>query len=410
MDDIDGQLRLLREQVGNSRALLEWLTYRIDVNKAFYLVCEPGYPNYGDELIAGEWLKYLARVHPDIPVVVDCARPGPASAILRLKHPHLTIVDTVARLTLENDFVKNGVAGLPQIAEFVRKALDDESTAARYVAGIHLLQYGVRSVHILGGGYLNARWYANLARLELGAWGAERHIPVIMTGAGLMPLDDDVAAGYARRSVASFERCTLRDEQSYESVRGANCELAPDDCFINGLEGCYSDDDNLPEIMVCVQSDLVDDRNALYSHVADVLHEWNVDAELEIGVIECNPYVDYPILPYLQERGYRCRFFPTSYLLDRGFPARPGQRWLSTRYHPHVLAAARGCSGAYIAVDDEYYGIKHHAVLRMGSHWSESRIGAGAVSPGAGFTDDDLPWRYARQIRHTASVVYGYEG
>ena len=27
--------------------------------KAFYLIAEPGYPNYGDELIAGEWLSLL---------------------------------------------------------------------------------------------------------------------------------------------------------------------------------------------------------------------------------------------------------------------------------------------------------------------------------------------------------------
>ena len=50
--------------------------------KAFYLIAEPGYPNYGDELIAGEWLSLLGKYYPETPVVVDCARPGRISKFL----------------------------------------------------------------------------------------------------------------------------------------------------------------------------------------------------------------------------------------------------------------------------------------------------------------------------------------
>ncbi len=119
------------------------------------------------------------------------------------------------------------------------------------------------------------------------------------------------------------------------------------------------------------------------------------------------PYVDYPIVTALQSEGYRVAFFPLDNLLRRGLPARPGQRWLTTRFHPHLLAAAKGCSGSFISVSEEYYGVKHHAVLRMGSRWTNSIIGAPAGAPGPGFADVHAPERYSRQIRQAASGVYG---
>ena len=76
--------------------------------KAFYLIAEPGYPNYGDELIAGEWLSLLGKYYPETPVVVDCARPGPAAVILRDKHPHAIFTDTLRRLGTENPFPYDG--------------------------------------------------------------------------------------------------------------------------------------------------------------------------------------------------------------------------------------------------------------------------------------------------------------
>lgn len=111
MDAIDAQLEKMRVQQQIDHTLLESMRWDVPQKKAFYLICEPGFPNYGDELIAAEWLKYLAAAHPDVPVIMDCLRPGPASAILRGYHPHLTVVDTVARLTFENEYAEASVGG-----------------------------------------------------------------------------------------------------------------------------------------------------------------------------------------------------------------------------------------------------------------------------------------------------------
>lgn len=80
-------------------------------------------------------------------------------------------------------------------------------------------------------------------------------------------------------------------------------------------------------------------------------------------------------LRVIRDHGWEPVLFPLQNLIDHGFPARSGQRWLSTRYHPHLLAAARGCSGTFIPVKPGYYDVKHAAVLRMGSRWTQTTIG-----------------------------------
>lgn len=405
----NARMDALEAETSRNRALLESMRSDAVHNKAFYLVCEPGYPNYGDELIAAEWLKYLAATHPETPVVLDCKRPGPASVILRGLHPHCTVVDTVSRITFENVYADGDISrgAVGDIARFLHGVLDNEGLAARYASGVHLLRDGVRSVHFLGGGYMNGTWTANLARLELGAWAHEKGLPVLATGTGLMPLSAE-ASQYVQETVSRFDRFSVRDERSFDVLGGAtNAVLSPDDCFVNALEGCYAPADQLPDVMICVQSDLVDDSEALYRHIFSMLEVWNVTAEDTIGVVECNPYLDRPIFDRLEESGFSPVFFPATFLLEQGFPAREGQRWITTRYHPHILAAAKGCAGAYVCVNREYYGVKHEAVKRMGSRWSESVIGEPVPAPGPGFADRDAPYKFARQIRQVASVLYG---
>ena len=63
-----------------------------------YLVATTGHPNYGDELIAATWLKYLARVTPDSEVWLDCPNPGPSEVLLGHLHPKVRFTDTFWRL------------------------------------------------------------------------------------------------------------------------------------------------------------------------------------------------------------------------------------------------------------------------------------------------------------------------
>ena len=401
-------------------------------SKCHYLIGEAGYPNYGDELIAREWVKYLAQVDPEVPVVLDCLCAGPAAAICSGLHPKFSVVDTVAQMCMidrahiydeqhaVSDSVEPAAAGaptieeipVPQIANRVLAALDAEGLDARYAAGIRLLNNRALDMHVIGGGYMHSFWNANLARLAVAKWAQAHGKPAVVSGVGLEPLDAEDAEWVA--DIAShITAFSCRDMPSLDAIDSSHsyATLAPDDCFVNGLEGVYLPDEaagDLPETMVCVQTDLVPDPAALLDHMVAVLQAWEAPAGERVGVVECIPYDSMDALRVIRDHGWEPVLFPLQNLIDHGFPARSGQRWLSTRYHPHLLAAARGCSGTFIPVKPGYYDVKHAAVLRMGSRWTQTTIGDSLIpKPGPGFADPSVRFAYRDQIRAQVAPLYG---
>lgn len=381
--------------------------------KALYLVCEPGWPNYGDELIAREWLRYISSIDSDLPVILDCNRPGSAAAILYGVHRNLVCVDTIARLTFENEFVKgeHALESVSEIASAVRQALDWQGGNPRYASGVKLLEDTIAGVHYLGGGYLNGTWKPNLARLELGRWATDHGIPVIATGLGLMPLSKEDLS-YVTAAVADFDYVGVRDIDTFNALGGVRgLHLDADDCFINGLENCIQSDEGqtLPEFMVCVQHEFRCDSSLVFDAVDRTLKKWGVNPGIDlVGVVECNPIIDRYIYDYLIDRGYRLEFYPTLDLLTNGLPIRYGQKWICSRYHPHLIASSFGCSGAFLNVDKDYYPIKQNAVLRMGSRWSHISLEDIPEYPGFGFEELDMRYRYRDQIRNGVSDFYNH--
>ncbi|NBH07994.1 polysaccharide pyruvyl transferase family protein, partial [Amycolatopsis sp. SID8362] len=127
--------------------------------RVHYLVGPSGYPNFGDELIAATWLRYLARTEPDAEVWLDTHSPGPAQLLLGDLHPRLRCTDTLWRLCGEAPSDEPG-----EVAEWVRAAVADPGLAPRWDAGIDLL--GRTDVlHVIGGGYLNALWPRHIGLL-----------------------------------------------------------------------------------------------------------------------------------------------------------------------------------------------------------------------------------------------------
>lgn len=401
VDEMQGQLTHIQ-------SVLETVHHDVVHESAYYLFAEPGYPNYGDELIAREWIKYLAERCPTVPVYLDCARPGPAAAILEGLHPHLVVTDTVARLSHENTAAENDETTC-SIASHVYDAIDDESQSARYAVGIRLIRNKTRGAHILGGGWLNSQWKENLARLAAVDWFRDNGIPAIGTGLGLVPLDEQ-DRDYVSKVLSKMNALSCRDTSSRQLLPADDNRftLSVDDCFVNGLDGVYTSKTELPQVMICVQSDFVQDRDVLMKHVEAILQHWQIPENEEIGIVECMPYGDNSIFYYLRDIGRKVTLFSTQSLLDEGFPAVPGQLWISTRYHPHLLAAARGCSGVFISPDTAYYGVKHQAVLDMGSHWVNAAIGNPIPQAGNGFEHPDAMVRqYRDAVRASASALYG---
>lgn len=242
------------------------------------MICEPGWPNYGDELIAREWLRYISSIDPDLPVILDCNRPGSAAAILYGIHRNFVCADTIARLAFENEFVKgdHALESVSEIASAVRRALDWQGGNPHYASGVKLLEDTIAGVHYLGGGYLNGTWKPYLARLELGRWATDHGIPAVATGLGLMPLSKDDSS-YVNAAFENFDYVGVRDANTYDALNGVrNLHLDVDDCFVNGLEDCIRTDasESLPEYMVCVQHEFCCDSRLVFDAVDRTLKKW----------------------------------------------------------------------------------------------------------------------------------------
>lgn len=122
--------------------------------------------------------------------------------------------------------------------------------------------------------------------------------------------------------------------------------------------------------VLCVQSDLVDDQEALWTWVQETLTAWEVTGP-DLLVVECIPYGDYAIWQHVVEEHFPgAEFMPFARLWREGLPVGEDVRWLTTRFHPHLLASAAGCEG--VAVDAHgagYYAVKHGSVQAAGSLW-----------------------------------------
>lgn len=351
-----------------------------------YLVAPTGHPNFGDEFIAGAWLRTLARRRPWSRVVLDCPNPGMVGVLHAGLHPRLTVTDTLFRL-----------------AEAVHADVPE------------------------GDGH-----WAGAAR------GGRDAVRLLATGMGLAPAglyDEPMSRIWPR-----FDLIDVRDDDSLSIARAAvgaapaRVTRSGDDAWAvlgsgdledNGLghgEGTPGSD---RPIVLCLQGDLLADRDSAADDPADdsvadpaadpagvladaviaALRGWEVDgrpvAGRDIAVVEAIPGVDVRVweriahrAPDLADGAHVVRF---AELWDRGLPARAGQRWLTTRFHPHLIAAARGARGVALDVHVRgYYSVKHGSVVAAGSGWPVASLDdVAAAEPGPGMPESAVERRRA---------------
>jgi len=327
----------------------------------YYLVAPVGHPNYGDELIAASWLRHLAEVAPDADVWVDTHSPGPAAVLLDGLHPRAKFTDTLWRLCWEAPSEDPW-----QAAAWVREAVHNPGMMPRLHHGIELLAT-VDVVHVVGGGYINRLWPKQIGLLAGAVAAAERSGGrAAMTGQGLLPACDDV--GPLLRALADrFEIVEVRDDASAELL---DVPVGLDDAFIGIGPHLYDEAEDLPEVMLCLQSDLVEvGVGKLAGAVLSMVRSWKIPTE-KIGVVEGVPRVDREVFALLERELPGARFYPFSHIWTHGLPVSPGQTWISTRFHLHMLAAAAGASGVAVSIHPDYYATKHRSLAALGSHWT----------------------------------------
>lgn len=364
-----------------------------------YLVGTSGNPNYGDELITATWLKYLARVAPNSEVWVDCPNPGPSAVLLAHLHPRARFTDTFWRLSWEAP-----ADGPWEVASFVQHAINNPGLAPRWVAGIELAARA-DVVHVIGGGFVNGIWPRHIGLLAAAVAAVRRSSGrAVMTGQGLWPVAEE-AQPLLRNLVAQFTTADVRDDSS-ASLIGAGASMTGDDMFFGIDQSLYRPDD-LREIMICVQSDMLDvSVPALAGFLLDTLRTWGVRPE-QVGIIEGIPRVDREVFALVEHDLPGARFYPFSEIMDAGLPAAAGQRWLSTRFHMHLMAAAVGAHGVAVSINSNYYTNKHRSLIERGSGWSLSEgLQIPAVPTGGGFSADALRETQEQKVK-LASSIYG---
>lgn len=400
-------------------------------DEVIYLIAPTGFPNYGDEVIARAWLTHLALTRPRATVVLDCYGPGQACLLLRDVHPRALFVDTLWQLmqfanhvdpeesgdTADPDSVDTGLpdpraldpaaldpaaldpaaldpaalapAALDPAApwEWVARAATDPGLAPRLAEGIDLLGRA-STLHFLGGGYLNRIWPERaslvIAAAEVARGSGAR---LVATGQGLIPrVEGEIWAPLAR-ALESFTVLDVRDRESarlfedrrpvLETGDDAWLTLAP---HISRRHPTYAPVAGAASnggVILCLQGDLTEDFEsgglrgpaAMADYVARILDAWEVPGEV-VTVIEGIPGIDFQVPALLGDRIAGCRVIPLQEMWRRGLPAGAGQTWISTRFHPHLLAAAAGDSGVAIATRADYYSIKHKLLTDVGSQWT----------------------------------------
>jgi hypothetical protein len=366
---------------------------------SFYLVSPAGVPNFGDEFLTRAWLDWLSAHHPDAEVWLDCIEPGRASHLFADTHPRLRVTNTLWQLAHLNP-----AGELATDAQRAAGAAIDLGTP-QLDLGLDALRR-MTSIHLLGGGYLNSLWPLNLTMLSALAAVKETYgVPVFATGQGLLPQTDETSQ-LVRPLLERFDYVESRDAEGAELFA---VEEGIDDAFLAfaNVRPVFAEYET-PDVMVLLQGDFFggDSEGAVREAIRKFARTHGPDKS--IGFVEARPPDDARFV----DADPQASLFPFMRIWEEGVPARPGQTWLSSRFHFHFLAAAAGARGVAVSNVPGYYDVKHASMQRAGSGWPV--VGAQDLLEGSlpvpdvdsAFSESTVA-RLATQKAAVAKTLYG---
>ena len=346
--------------------------------EVLYLVATSGHPNYGDEFITAAWLRFLARTRPEAEVWLDCPEPGAAIHLFDGLHPRLRITNTL--WTLVHELKKLAPAEADSHGDRVIEHLG----TPRFDTGLLTVRRAT-TVHFLGGGYLHALWPHHLRLLRLARKVKEvTGARLVATGLGLQPVHDLESL---RDDLAAFDHVSVRDQPSAEA---AGVSMTCDDAFlalpsVPGYNLRPGSEEESDEVYVCLQNDIGTPEN--FDHMVDLVAaalERPEYADRPVFYVEAIPGSDRIAFERLGGLIPEENFVSFVKLWGEGFPGRPGQTWITTRFHLHLLAASCGAEGTAIEVDEEFYRVKHGSLVDAGTGWALTTVGATELAAPSG--------------------------
>lgn len=336
-----------------------------------YMIGGAGNGNFGDELIVRGWLSFLREAGVTDPVVCDENYASISRRFIGTLFPDALFAEDVNRLK------SRGADTF--FAAFSRGWRFYENGGFERHPDLAQLQERLQKtkvLHMHGGGYINTIWPKNAFLLGFtAATKREYGCRLVGTGLGLLPAANppELYLPILREAIETFDLLEVRDRWAFDWLR----RISDAPCVVNGLDDSFL----LP-------------REAPQGTGPRTLHlSWFSFAQ---GFDEMMAYATGPEAKDFErilfwactDQDMRCfeklkescpRAESTSWqeLVKGPLPVRPGDVLLTARFHPHMLAARYGATGAY-RVDRGYYDVKQGSIVDLGSPFRQ--IGAGPLS------------------------------
>ncbi|WP_346827632.1 polysaccharide pyruvyl transferase family protein [Serratia inhibens] len=328
--------------------------------KVFYLISAAGMPNFGDDMLTRYWVDYLQEKFPGCTIYLDAVDSVVASELF----PTARCVDYVWRLV---------------------QALGDEGSVEEKFADSYTLPSrerlmgkifgGAHSIHLLGGGYINELWGANVRLMELTAYFAKKHdLACYGTGLGLQPFSAD-NANKLSPFIRQFDYFDVRDRASFEvlepfgipalSFTGDDYFAFPDHPIGRLIER------EQPTLHLCIHTELSENdlltQNllALLQQAVSLFSKQYPDTAIRF--YEFRPGSDGVFFQQVRLCFPQAEFIRFDDIWRDGLQFAANDFCISSRFHFQVIAASLGVAGISLSWSD-YYDNKFASLQQM-SDW-----------------------------------------
>lgn len=331
-----------------------------------YIVSQSGFQNLGDDIILKTWIETIHGAYPGTPVIVDSASPGLTGYLLSQKKD-VTVVDfwwRLSRLMLDGSVFS---------LESLRCEYDCVNLAEESLGG-------VTHVIFVGGGYINTEYRPNLLIPHIASEFKSRlGFKIFASGLGMMPIVENPTDQVYRhfvRALHDFESIDVRDEESERYLKRCglkNVTKTCDDVFLAPLDRYIRCDEKTEHeggrLILAVHGNCGRDNEIIdFCYRLAKFHPNSVN-----GVI-CLLFGDEDIrtaerIAVALGDKYNVTFRRFKELYGGGLVLRREDYAFTTKFHGHLLLSLAGLKGMVSSIDQHYYDIKQHSLLKLGSQY-----------------------------------------
>lgn len=340
--------------------------------KTFYLVSASGMPNYGDDMLTRGWINHIRHRYPHATIYLDAVDPLVASTL----YDDVKCVNYLWQLaqalgengSVEEKFSDNYL--LPLRERLMTEIFEDTD-----------------SIHLLGGGYINELWAANLRLIELVSYfGKKYNILAYATGLGLQPLSEEKAE-YISPFIESYFCFDVRDYPSYqllEKFLPGKISFIGDDYFCFPFSDVVSlVERESPVLRLCLHNEFSEGDENEQLFIEQV--ETTISTFIQkfpgalIRFYEFRPGSDGYFYKSLKQKFPMIEmvFFET--IWKHGLQFSTKDFFLSTRFHFQLIVSSVGLSGTSFYWS-EYYRNKFDS-LKYVTDWSFLKLGEERLNP-----------------------------